>query len=316
MHEMARSRPCAGEIYQVTLTSVNPTSNTSAAFITLRDGVRMAFTDTGQGPAILLVHGWAVNRNFFADLARRLQSEFRVIAPDLRGHGLTPSGEAPLSIEKLAGDMAELIDALELQNVVALGWSMGASVLWNMIEARGAKGLAGLIIEDMSPRVLNDADWSLGMQRGLDAETNRELQSDIRADWPAFASVFSPRMFARDYAIYPELAALLDQMRANDSDAMASLWASMTAADFRPGLPALSIPTCVMHGACSQSYTPETSRFLVDSMPRAERISFARSGHAPHLEEPDAFARAVASFAHRALSDVESGQNSNRGNTP
>lgn len=316
MHEMARMRPCAGEKDYVTLTSVNPTSNTPAAFITLRDGVRMAFSDTGQGPVILLVHGWAVNRDFFADLAQRLQSEFRVIAPDLRGHGLTPAGDGPLSIEKLAGDMAELIDALELDHVVALGWSMGASVLWNMIEARGTDGLAGLIIEDMSPRVLNDADWSLGMQRGLDAQMNRELKSDIRADWPAVASVFSPRMFARDYVIKDDIAGLLEQMRENDSEAMASLWASMTEADFRPGLPSLSIPTCVMHGACSQTYSPETSRFLVNTMPRAERISFARSGHAPHLEEPDAFANAVAGFVHRTRFDADADQLVNRGNTP
>lgn len=305
-----------GEQSFVTLSSVSLTSNTPAAFITLRDGVRMAFSDAGQGPTLLLVHGWAVNRDFFAELASRLQNEFRVIVPDLRGHGLTPPGDGPLSIERLAGDVAELIDTLDLQNAVALGWSMGASVLWNMIEARGPDGLAGLIIEDMSPRVLNDANWSLGMQRGLDAEMNRELEADIRADWWAFASAFSRRMFARDYVITDQLAELLEQMRGNDSEAMAALWASMTDADFRPGLSGLSIPTCVMHGACSQSYSPATSRFLVDTIPHAERISFARSGHAPHLEEPEAFAIAVAGFAHRTQSDAEADQLVNRGNTP
>lgn len=262
----------------------------------------MAYDDMGKGQAVLLVHGWAVNRGFFADLAHRLQSDFRVILPDLRGHGQTPVGDAPISIAQLADDLADLVDALDLTRTVALGWSMGATVLWKMMERDGIDRLAGLIIEDMSPRVLNDADWSLGMQRGLDAAMSHELQADMRADWPRFASSFSPRMFSRDYAIDPDLATRLAQMSDNDREAMAALWGSMTDADFRAALSQITIPTCVMHGAQSQTYSPETSRFLVESMPRAQRISFARSGHAPHIEEPEAFARAVTEFAHRTQS--------------
>jgi len=291
-----------GEKNSVTTTSVRAAPKSSAACFTLRDGVPMAYDDMGSGPAVLLVHGWAVNRGFFSDLANRLQSDFRVIVPDLRGHGQTPVGDASISIEQLADDLISLIEALDLSRVVALGWSMGATVLWKMIERVGADRLGGLIIEDMSPRVLNDASWSLGMQRGLDAAMSDELQADMRTDWPRFASSFSPRMFARDFSIDVDLAARLAQMSDNDREAMAALWASMTDADFRAALPEITIPTCVMHGAQSQTYSPETSRFLVESMPRAQRISFARSGHAPHLEEPEAFARAVTEFVHRTQS--------------
>ena len=274
----------------------------------LSDGTSLAYTDVGSGPAVLLVHGWAASGRFFDPLVEALSEAFRVITPDLRAHGATPAGEGELEIDRLSDDMVELIDHLELAPVTALGWSMGALVLWRMIERHGHDRLAGLVSEDMSPRILNGAGWALGMSSGLDAETSARVADTIRSEWGSYASTFAPRMFARERAARePHLIdEVRDRLSRRDPGAMADLWTSMAQQDLREALPAMKLPVLVTYGARSQAYGPETSRYLVETLPDASQRAFARSGHAPHLEEPEEFVRAVSDFAHRVSAGTAS----------
>ncbi|MBR9824508.1 MAG: alpha/beta hydrolase [Alphaproteobacteria bacterium] len=267
--------------------------------IELGDGTRLHYADHGSGMPVLLVHGWAASGAFFDDLAAMLAADMRVIVPDLRAHGDTACGQSTLTIDRLADDMAELIAALELDSVVVLGWSMGAMVLWRMLLRHDHRAVAGMVVEDMSPRVLNSEDWPLGMSNGLDVQASARAVRAMRSDWTAYAEAFTPRIFSRDRLHRdPEMIAWSrDRIKTLDSDAMAALWSSMTALDLRSDLPAIKTPTLVIYGERSDAYGPETSRYLVETLPNASKKGFAHSGHAPHMEETEEFARAVLNFA-------------------
>lgn len=281
----------------------------SVGQVVLRDGTPMAFSDTGAGPVILAIHGWAASRGFFADLADRLGDRYRVIIPDLRAHGDTPAGSLPLDMDTLADDITELMDKLDLDPVVLIGWSMGAMVAWAMIRQNGTDRLTGLVVEDMTPRVLNDADWDLGMSRGL-TETSSVRATDLmRADWPAYAAGFAPRLFAARHADHALVREAAEELSRRDGEAMAALWTSMTSQDMRPVLGEMRLPILVAHGAESAAYGPETSRYLVDTLPQADRLEFAHSGHTPHLEQAEDFARAVDQFVSRQRAGAEPQQN-------
>jgi pimeloyl-ACP methyl ester carboxylesterase len=269
--------------------------------VPLSDGTAMSVAVSGQGPDLLFVHGWSAHAGFFEDIQHRLEGRFRVIAPDLRAHGSTPRGRAPLTMKQLASDLNAMVEALDVHHAVAIGWSMGAMVLWRLLADHGAARFAGLVVEDMSPRILNDHAWALGMTNGIDAATSQRACESMRANWAAYADAFAPRMFARDsrHRLGEDRERVVREFAAHDGDAMADLWTSMAAEDARPILPELKLPVRVIHGALSEAYSPETSRFLVETLPDAELVSFARSGHAPHLEEPERFASAVAEFADR-----------------
>jgi len=267
----------------------------------MSDGSLMYYRDLGTGPVLLLVHGWAASGDFFDSLVAHLGHQFRIVIPDLRAHGATPAGTAPLNIDLLAGDLQTLVEALDLKDVVALGWSMGATVLWQMFVRYGHARFAGVVIEDMSPRILNTESWALGMATGMDIAGSRRAIEAMRSDWPAYAAAFAPRMFARGRAACePEMVEdIVLRLSRRDGDAMADLWLSMASQDLREALPAMNLPTLVASGVRSEAYGPETSRYLVETLPDAQTIAFAKSGHAPHLEEPKEFARAVAQFASR-----------------
>src|SRR5690606_27951114 len=118
-----------------------------------------------------------------------------VLAPDLPGHGLT-GARVPRTIEAAADALADLLTAEDLSEVVLSGWSMGALVAFSLIERHGAGRLAALVVEDMTPKVLNEPAWALGSKNGLDDQRNAALLAALVPAWPAIAKAVAPRIFA------------------------------------------------------------------------------------------------------------------------
>ncbi|MBL8550547.1 MAG: alpha/beta hydrolase [Hyphomonadaceae bacterium] len=264
----------------------------------LRDGTELSHTDRGTGPPIVLVHGWAANATFFEDLAVRLMGEHRVIVPTLRAHPGSGRGSAPLSIETLGSDLAELFERLQLTNVVALGWSMGAMALWAAmprIEAR----VSGLIVEDMGAHLVSDAHGAHGLAGGYRLSDVATTLSDMRTNWPAFVTRFAPRIFAPQVVRQrPDLVAwTISEMSAADPEAMAAFWSSMARQDFRADLAELETPLLVVHGADNLIYADAATDLVACAARRGRRVVIPDAGHAPHIEAPNRFFETVVAFA-------------------
>jgi pimeloyl-ACP methyl ester carboxylesterase len=266
----------------------------------------MAYADDGAGASIILVHGWAAHGGFFDDLRARLSRTHRVLTPTLRGHPGTGHGGAPLTIETLADDIAHFAEALDLKAVVAVGWSMGAMALWAAAPKLGAR-LAGIVAEDMAPRMINDASWPYGIVGGYGADDVPATLKEIGGDWPAYVARFAPRMFAADAE--PKLVSwVVGEMSKANPEAMAPYWASMAQQDFRAAIARIEQPMLVIHGADSPIYPDEATQFIADVAPNAKRVVIAGAGHVPHLEAPDAFFQQIESFVRTTRApDLRSG---------
>ena len=94
------------------------------------DGAALAYYD--QGPSgeipLLLVHGWQADHRVWTPLGALLARERRVVSVDLRGAGASSEAPGPYRIERFADDLAELIEAIDLDPVVAVGHSMGGKI--------------------------------------------------------------------------------------------------------------------------------------------------------------------------------------------
>lgn len=260
---------------------------------TASDGTRIAYCDEGEGRPIVLLHGLMAHGGFF-EPQRGLADSFRVIRIDLRGHGDSRGGGAP-TVADLAEDVGRLAQQLDLRGAIGVGWSLGASVLWRLLAGPASARFAGSVIIDMTPRVLNGDDWALGLpEEACEARTQA-----IREDFPAFASQAGAAIFAQPIgeARRPLAAWAGEEFARNDADAIGALWASLVGEDLRPALARIAQPTLVIHGAHSQLYGPGTAGHLVAALPNARAVPFARSGHAPHLEEPERFNAAIRDFA-------------------
>jgi pimeloyl-[acyl-carrier protein] methyl ester esterase len=270
----------------------------------MEDGAALAYADEGAGPVVLLVHGWAAHGGFFSDLRERLSRAYRVITPTLRGHAGSERGTKRLTVETLGDDIRTLIEALDLAPIAALGWSMGAMALWSAT-ARLKRGLDVLVVEEMGPKILNDASWSFGLSGAYASENVSDTIGEITGDWSAYVSRLAPRMFsAATRANRPELVAwAAGEMAKADPVAMAEFWRSMAAQDFRQGLREISAPVLAVHGADSQIYPEGATEFVAKQSPNGASVVLPGAGHVPHLEAPDAFFEHVRSFLRRHLDE-------------
>ncbi|MCA1297620.1 alpha/beta fold hydrolase [Stappia indica] len=252
----------------------------------------------GKRPVVLL-HGWSCHGGFMAPQLAALGRETLVLAPDLPGHGESRSLR-PFTIEAAADAVMARIEAEGLDEVVLHGWSMGALVAWSLIERHGTDRLAALVVEDMSPKVLNGPDWDLGTLSDLDARRNAVFLRALEKQWPALVRPTALKTFAADLdPASPLIRHAEEEMRKADPAALAAMWASLTAQDFRALMPAIDIPVVLAPGGKSQLYDSRAARWQQSHLPRARIVPFSRSGHAPHLEEAEAFNTLLSGLATR-----------------
>jgi pimeloyl-[acyl-carrier protein] methyl ester esterase len=263
---------------------------------TASDGARVAYRDAGCGTPLVLLHGLMAHGRFF-ESQEALCLDFRLITLDLRGHGSSSRpGDQP-TIERIAADVAELAEQLDLAGAIGIGWSLGATVLWHVLTGRAASRFSGAVVIDMTARVRNDAQWDLGLSpQMIEARTRA-----IKEDFDSFARAAGEGIFAQPVA--SEHRALADwaarEFARNDPEAIGALWASLVRQDVRSLLRAIQHPTLIIHGARSQLYGDDTADHLVAALPDASAVRFEHSGHAPHLEESVLFNRTIAEFAER-----------------
>lgn len=238
-----------------------------------------------SAPAVLLVHGQILDGHIFDALAAGLAARWRVLVPDLPGHGRS----APLSPFALAGVREALEEALRargIRSVSLLGYSLG-----------GYHALA-LALER---RVTVERIVLLGAVAGLDAPARLQmaaLADAVRAGLDigkAFADLALPPTWAE---AHPDVATVLVR-RSNECSRetfVAELDAIAALPDLRPRLGELRVPVLVRVGALDRNCPPELSRELAAAIPGAALAVVPGVGHAYHLQEPEGLAAGVEAF--------------------
>lgn len=257
-----------------------------------------ALSDAGSGPPLVFLHGWSVDRSFFEPQLALAGEGFRVVAPDLAGHGDRPLDDTPPTITGLADDLASRLAELALAPAVLIGWSMGATVALDLIARHGCNGIAGLVIVDMTPKVPNGADWPYGLSSGQNLVEATMAADRMERDWLTYAPKIARAMFAPGLEeCDPLLVAAARRIAARDPAVMAPLWRSLVTADHRATIEGLPIPVLAVAGGESQLYRSEVATWIADHAPEGRRAVIPGAGHAPHIEKADAFNRLVADFA-------------------
>src|SRR5215213_4179916 len=92
------------------------------------NNINLAYTDSGAGRPIVLIHGYPFNRSLWIEQISALSNSYRIIAPDLRGFGDSDASQDPSTMDRLAADVAALMDHLEIARATIGGLSMGGYV--------------------------------------------------------------------------------------------------------------------------------------------------------------------------------------------
>ncbi len=248
---------------------------------------------------MVFLHGWSLGKEAFARQSRDLSDRYRVVVPDMRGHGRSKKFVSGDGIDTLAGDLEKLLVELDLTDVILVGWSMGALVAWQTVKGPQRGRIRGIVTIDMVPRVLNGDGWQHGLRAGTHLYDIDIDLSKMRNDWRAFTRAYVPMVFAAGKAIERRelIDEMLDLVKDNDLESMTNLWHALVHADFIDSVQELDVPTLITYGALSQIYTEEAAAWMDEHIPLSRRVCFADSGHAPHLEEPEHFNQTLVDFA-------------------
>ena len=253
---------------------------------------------TEDGPPIVFVHGWSQGHLCWAkQYESTLAREFRLVAFDLRGHGMSeaPLGPEHYTDERLwADDLAAIVDELGLVRPVLVGWSYGAFVICDYLRAHGQERIAAIeFVEGVTK--LGEAAFGAFIGPGfldhfVDA-TSDDLPTSMRA----------MRSFVRTCLVAPV---------SDDDVETAVCWNVVVPAAIRANLAAreidcddvlrtLEMPLLVTQGRADTVVLPAMAEHLLATCPTAEASWYEGVGHAPHLEDPERFNRELAVLTRR-----------------
>jgi pimeloyl-[acyl-carrier protein] methyl ester esterase len=243
----------------------------------------------GHGPALGLIHGWAMHGGLFAPLVDRLAEHYTLHLVDLPGHGHARDDDRALEPVALARALVARVP-----DAVWLGWSLGGLVALHAAQTRPA-AVRGLVMLCASPRFVRGEDWPQGMDPGVFETFASELGRDYRATIDRFLMLEAQ---GSDH-VREELRLLRAQVFAVCEPSAARLaegLAVLQDSDLRPGLPALRMPSLWIAGRRDRLVFPQAMQAAAAQAPGARFLRIEHGGHAPFLSHGDEVADAVRAF--------------------
>lgn len=264
--------------------------------LVLADGRRLGYRECGSGPVLVLLHGWAMSSVVFSELSAELSRDFRVLAPDLRGHGGSDPGSG-YGCSAFAADLSEWFTRLDLRHAALLGWSLGGEVALTLAaEAPLRNRLRALVLVATTPRFAAGAGWS----GGLPTTQLRALARDLRRNYlKAMGDFFALQFVGETLPQERRQQILRFAVRAGrlpEPDIALAGLETLAEEDLRHLLPQLQLPTLVVHGELDRIVLPEAGRFLATTLPQARLELWPQVGHAPFISDPLRFCSLLRNF--------------------
>lgn len=252
-----------------------------------------------DAPALVLIHGWSQHHLCWTkQLVPPLTERFRVVAFDLRGHGMS---EAPLEPETYtagahwAEDVHAVIATLKLDRPVLAGWSYGGCVIGDYLRVYGDGAIAGINFAGAAVRLGEEWAGTLigpGFLDHVPGATNEDQAVALPAIREFLHGATAMPLAPEEY----ELAMgwnMLVHPRVRAALLMREL-------DFTPELARLGKPALVSYGEEDTLVLPAMAKLIHKTAPGSEISAYPGVSHAPFLEEPERFNAELAAFAEKA----------------
>lgn len=255
------------------------------------NGFQMNYQDVGSGRAVLFVHGFPLDHTLWTYELEVLRDDFRLIAPDLRGHGKSEVTPGSYTMDQLADDLYALLEQLNVRQVVLAGLSMGGYValaFWR----RYSHVVRALILADTraAADTPEDREGRYAMIQRVEVEGTEAIVDDML---PKLLSPFTLEN-------RPEVVAKARHMMANTpaGGVVGALRGMAQRPDSTPALATIAVPTLIAVGEDDIITPPseaETMQREIVTAGQAPDVVLARipqAGHLAPLENPAAFNQA------------------------
>ena len=243
----------------------------------------------GSGPPVVLLHPFPANHEFWRPVSQALVSRYRLILPDLRGHGDSGVGEGPARIEKHAEDIARILDHADAGRVPLVGVSIGGYIFFEFWRRYRGRVAAAVLCNTKAP-----ADTPEGKASRLQA-ANDVLE---RGTEPFFQSMI-PRLLGKTTReTRPDLVdGTLGMMRKMSSEDVAQVQRGMAERlDSVPTLKAINVPTLVLTGDEDSLTGPPEAELMTKNITGSEMKIVPRAGHFSPWEQSEQVGKILRQF--------------------
>ncbi|MDD1531089.1 alpha/beta hydrolase [Bradyrhizobium sp. WBOS7] len=243
-----------------------------------RDGVNIYYEVHGEGPPLLLTHGYSSTSAMWHGQVDALANEHKLILWDMRGHGRSDYPDDPRAYSEAltVGDMAAILDAVGAERAIIGGLSLGGYMSLAFYRAHPERARALLII-DTGPGFKKD---------------------DAREAWNARALATADRLDREGLEVLksatPERAAASHR---NAKGLALAARGMLTQRDARviELLPDIKVPSLIVVGADDTPFLA-ASDYMAAKIPGAQKVVIPAAGHAVNIDQPKAFVDAVSAF--------------------
>lgn len=286
-------------------------------YFTASDGNRIHYIVQGTGRTVLFPHGFGCCAADHLPQFARMPEGFRCISFDQRGYGSTLLTENA-GLFQSAKDLHELIEHIGEKKVAVVGYSMGAAVTFAYIRQYGCEYLERVVIGDMSPKVVNDEEWKLGLYQGwytwedVEKDTGDLSPEETEARNLYFMQQLllphtpeESRRCIRQEEDPEGYAALKAQLHAGDRLTLYSegqlqanryYTRSMGEADFRADLGRISVPVLLVYAVPGSLYHEGVARYMEAHVPNGKLVFIRDAVHGLTDAQTEEYIKEIVDF--------------------
>jgi peroxiredoxin len=244
--------------------------------------IELYFEDHGSGQPVVLIHGYPGDGSSWEkQTAVLLEAGKRVITYDRRGFGRSDKPTSGHDYDTYAADLSSLLSALDIHDVILVGFSMGTGEVVRYISRYGSHRIAkAVFIGSLQPFMLKTDENPSGVPQ----ETVDGMLDTIKADRYAFFTSFLQNFYNADENLGTRISeeALRNSWQlATNMSPYASIWAVATwFTDWRADIDKVDVPALIMHGTGDRNVPIDlTSRVLAKMLPSATYLEIEGAPH-------------------------------------
>jgi len=272
------------------------TTVSRAEYIEVEPNVRLHITDAGEGRPIVLIHGWPLSDEMYEYQYHELiDKKFRVIGITLRGFGKSNKPYGTYDYDVLAADVKKVLDTLEIDDAVLVGFSMGGAIAIRFVSNYDGAHVSRLaLIAAAAPIWTQRKDFPYNLPKSAADELIELNYKDRPKLLSDFAKIFS----ATETSLSEGIRSWLNGICLSASSyATAQCLIALRDTDLRSDLVKIGIPTVIMHGKKDKICSFNLAEQMNAGIAHSQIIAFENSGHSLFLEETKKFNSELIKFA-------------------
>jgi non-heme chloroperoxidase len=259
------------------------------------NGININIEDIGAGKPVVFIHGWPVNHKMFEYQFTELPKHgYRCIGIDLRGFGDSDKPWDGYNYDTMADDIKAVLETLNLQNVVLVGFSMGGAIAIHFLARHPTSGISKLVLLGAAaPCFTKREDFPYGIAKAAVDDLIQQTYTDRPSMLKNFSEIFfaNPEKLSSEFKIWNLSLGLAASAHATIQCAI-----ELRDVDLRPDLAKIKIPTLIVHGTNDNVCLFDLASSMHDGIKGSQLVPIEKAGHGFYYEEKEKLNNELVNF--------------------